>query len=241
MSGLGPQIAPATVFPNLDAGLGRAKKGLDYNRENVVLGTLGADLNLFNLATIGASQANTTVQAYAILPGRMKFPKIAVFCSAISAVTGISFNIVLGTGAYTQGAVPGNDNSSVPNVAWNTAGQATSATGATYPAGGGGFCTNPALPGQAMFAADVVFNVTNFPNLTTATGTGANYAQILVPTSPDAIWPQGGVLTLRATTPGGGSITNFIISVYDSPEAMSASFPASNFPIYATPEPTIDY
>ena len=58
-----------------------------------------------------------------------------------------------------------------------------------------------------MFAADVLFNLTNFPNLTTGTGTGTTYGQILVPSSPDAVWPNSGILTLRVTTPAGGSIT----------------------------------
>ena len=244
MSSLGPQIAPATVYPLFDQGKGRASKGLDnLDREDIVLGALSVNFNLFSCASAGASLANTTVVAYAVLPGRCKISKIVVFCSAIEAASGNhKFNIVLGTGAYTQGSIPGNDNSSVPPVSWNAGGQAaaTNAVGATPP-GGGGICTNPAVPGNAMFAADVAFNTTNFPALTTGTGTGANYGQQLVPSSPDAVWPNQGILTLRLVTPGGGSISNLIISAVASLQPLNASFPASNFPIYATPEPTVDW
>jgi len=258
MANLTPTSSTLIAYPSFDQGLGRAKKGLDYNRENVVLGTLGCESNLFNIASIGASQANTTVQGYVLLPGRVKIPKITVFCSAISAISGtLSFNIVLGTGAYTQGSVPGNDNSSVPPVAYNLAGEATSqqAPGivAPYPAGGGGIASNPAVAGNAMFAADVLFNVTNFPArtlpsgaavpaLTTASGTGATYGFQFAPASPDAVWPNAGVLTLRVTTPSGGSITNLIISAYMEPEALSASWPSSGGGTAGIPpEPTIDY
>ena len=93
-----------------------------------------------------------------------------------------------------------------------------------------------------MFAADVVFNTTNFPNLTSATGTGTTYSQILVPSSPDAIWPNGGVLTLRITTPAGaGTITNLIISAYAEPQPLQATAPGQQFPPLATPEPGIDF
>src|SRR5665213_165782 len=219
MANLTPTGSTLITYPPFDQGLGRAKKGLDFFRENYVLGTLGTESNIFSVASVGASQANTTVQGYWLTPGRVKISKITVFCSAISAITGtISFNIVLGTGAYTQGSVPGNDNSSVPDVAYNAAGQATSQQDpgitAPYPAGGGGLCSNPAVAGNAMFAADVVFNVTNFPArtlpsgvavpaLTTAAGTGATYGFQFAPASPDAVWPNASILTLRATTPSG--------------------------------------
>lgn len=244
MSSLGPPYGMATTYPagNFDQGLGRAKKAVDFNRENYLLGAL-ATVQLFSVNAI-ASQANTTVQAYFVLPGRVKIPKLAVFCSALTAqaLSAASFNIVLGTGAYSQGSIPGNDNVDVPTVSYGPTGQPTAinASGSTV-AGGGGLASNPAVAGNAMFAADVVFNTTNFPNLTTATGTGATYAQILVPSSPDAVWPNSGVLTLRYTTAASATITNLIITAFMEPQPLSASFPASNFPPYATPEPGIDF
>lgn len=251
MSGFGPQIAPATTFPNFDQGLGRATKGLDnLDREKTSLGVLGP-VPMFTVASIGAGVANTTIQARFLLPGRTKIPKIVVYLTAISDLTGCSFNIVLGeaaSGVYTAGNVPGNDNSSVPNVSYNSGGQATGSS-PTYAAGGGGIATNPATAGQAMFAADVAFNATNFPGnvsagvpaLTTG-GMGGVYGQQFVPASPDAVWPNQGVLTLRATTTAStGSITNLMIAAYMCSQPLNATFPASNFPIYATSEPTVDY
>jgi hypothetical protein len=112
----------------------------------------------------------------------------------------------------------------------------------TYPAGGGGICSNPAVAGQAMFAADVVLNTTNFPNITTATGTGTAYGQILVPSSPDAVWPNAGLLTLRFTTPAGaGTITNFMVSAYTEPQPLQATAPGQQYPPLVTSEPGIDF
>ena len=218
-------LPPIGTFPNFDQGLGRAKKGLDFFRENYVLGTLGLDGAMFGPVSPAAAVANTTVQAYYVLPCRAKIAKISVFCSAIAATTGThSFNIVFGvTGAYTQGSIAGNDNSSVPNVSLrdSTTGQPTTISG------GAGICTNPAVPGNALFAADVLFNTTNFPNLTTGTGTGVSYAQVLVPSSPVAVYPAGAVLTLRVTTPAStGSISNLLIGATLEPQPLSASFPA---------------
>jgi hypothetical protein len=259
MSSIGPQLSPLTpaqlqaAYPgNFDQLLGRAKKSVDFtSREAYTLGTLGTESNIFSLATIAISQTNATVQAYFVIAGRIKIPKIAVFCSAIGAAAlgSASFNIVHGTGAYSQGSIPGNDNSSVPPVAYNALGQAgTNSLGGgpnnnpLYAAGGGGIASNPSVPGNAMFAADVVFNVTNFPNLTSATGTGANYAQILVPSNPDAIWSNGAVLTLRVTTPAGaGTITNLIVSMYDEPQPLQATAPGQNYPIAAFPVPGVDF
>ena len=239
----GPTYGEATVFPNFDQGLGRAKKGLDWFREDYVLGTLGFT-QLFKVASIGAGAANTTVQDYYPLPARAKISKIAVFCSAIDAVTGDAFNIVLGTASYTQGVVPGNDNSSVPPVAYNSGGQAAGNSNPTptYAAGGGGIASNVAVKGNAFFSADVIFNTTNFPNLTTSTGTGTPYAQIFVPASPDAVWPNSGLLTLRVVTNAStGSISNLIVCGLIESYPLSATYPPANFPPYATPEPQTDF
>ena len=143
------------IPPLFDQGLGQAKKGVDFSsRETYTLGTLGTESAIFNIPTIGASVPNTTVQAYFPLPGRIKISKLCVFCSAIESVAGThSFNIVLGTtGAYTQGNIPGNDNSSVPPVSYNNLGQVAGPSAAgvapTFAAGGGGFCTIRQRPGR---------------------------------------------------------------------------------------------
>jgi hypothetical protein len=232
------------TYPNFDQGLGRTKKGVDFARETILLGALGIEGIAFDPGNIGAAVANTTVQGVFVLPCRAKISKVMVFFSAIASVAGThSFNIVFGTtGAYTQGNVPGNDNSSVPAVAYDAQGRATGAATPAYPAGGAGFCTNPAVAGQSMFAADVLFNVANFPNLTTATGTGTSLAQFLAPSSPDAVWPSGAVLTLRMTTPAStGSITGPVIGLALEPQPLSASYPSSQQPGAYIVVPGTDY
>jgi hypothetical protein len=248
-----PTATTTFTFPNFDLGLGRAKKGVDVSaREAYTLCTLGY-APMFYSASVGANVAATTLSGIFVLPGRCKIPKIAVFCSAINALTGHSFNIVFGTAAYTASAttVPGNDNSSVPPIAYDADGQPTGNSSPTYAAGGGGFCTNPAVPGNTMFAADVVFNATNFPGnpngsvvipaITTATGTG-NWAQYFVPNNPDAVWPQGAVMTLRLVTPAStGSITNLCIGAYFEPQPMSPTYPSSQQAPAYVPVGGIDY
>lgn len=244
------QLPPlSAVYPStttsFDQQLGRAKKALDFDRENIVLGT-EAFTTLFNVASVAASVTNSTIQAYCPLPSRMKISKIAVYASAISSagVCISTFNIVLGPGTYAQGAIPGNDNSSVPNVGYNAQGQPAGSggtgTGAqTYAPGGGGFPSNPAVNGQAMFAADVTFNTANFPAVGATLGT--SLPQILIPSSPDAVWPNSGLLTLRCSTPtGAGTITNLIITAITEPLPLDATYP-DQVNQGATPLPGISY
>lgn len=120
-----PSSLPAPfVFPNFDFGLGRAKKGVDYNRENYVLGTLGVT-QLFSVASIGASVVSSTVQAYCPLPCRTKIPKIVVFFSAIAGIGGDHlFNIVLGTASYQTSEVSASQFATVGGT-WATNDTAT--------------------------------------------------------------------------------------------------------------------
>jgi hypothetical protein len=238
---------PAFVYPNLDQGLGRAKKAVDYHREDYVLGNLTPGSNFPLVSSIGAGVANSTVQAYYLLPMRAKIAKVMVAFSAINALTGHSFNIVSGTATYTASAttIPGNDNSSVPNVSLRDG-----FTGLpTTISGGAGICTNPGVPGNTFWNADVIINATNFPTATTANGTwlssGLGLAQTIIPNSPDAVWESGTLLTLRVTTPAStGSITNFLVAFTLESAPLSASYPA--FPNSQTapgniPVPGVDF
>lgn len=68
------------------------------------LGTLGVT-NLFSVATIGASSVGTTVQSSFVAPCRLKLSAIAVSVSTVSTINGsVSFNIVVGSGAYESGS-----------------------------------------------------------------------------------------------------------------------------------------
>jgi hypothetical protein len=244
MAGLPPitwgvYAAPGPNTTVFDLFQGRRKKGVDVNAEQYVLGCLGVE-TMFNANSITASQVATTIQAVFVLPGRCKIPKLAFYCSAIGALTGYSFNVVLGTGAYTSAAssAPGNDNGGVPDVSYGGNGVPTG-TSPVYPIGGGGLASNPAVAGNTLFGADVALTVANFPNLAIATGVGPTYAQILVPASPDAVWPNGSILTLRCTTPAGGSITGFTLVAYIEPQPLSPSYPNPQTPGF--PAPSLDF
>jgi hypothetical protein len=162
------------------------------------------------VASVGAGVANTTIQAALNPPTMYKIAKVSVYCSAIDAVTGDSFNLVVGTTAsYTSAAASGGnpDNSFAQQLQGAPAG---SQFGVGYP-------TNVATVGTTVFGADVVLNTTNIPNLAISTG---GYA-VLVPGyttglggSYDAVYPSGVPLTLRMTTNAStGSVTNFKVTM----------------------------
>ena len=245
MSQTYPTFPSTYTYLNFDQGLGRTKKGIDWSRENVVLGTIGTESNIFSVATIAASQANTAIQAYWLLPGRTIISKITIACTALTAaaLNAASFNLVLGTGAYVQGNPPGNGNDDVPAVAWDSFGRATGqgTPQQVYPAGGAGIATNPAVAGNAMFANDVVLSTANFPLLATGTGTGPTYGYTIVPSSPFAVWPNGGLMTLRFTTVATATITNFFISAYTEPCPLAPTYPSSQYPNANVVAPGQDY
>ena len=189
-----------------------------------MLNAIGTD-SFSQIASVGANVGNATVQALYISPCNFKVSKIAVCGTAIAAVTGThKFNVVVGTGTYTQGSVAANDNSIAgPSVSPNT----------TYPTapGGMGYPTNLAVVGNALFAADIPFQATTtYPTpivpAGSAGGTGQGWGALattgfyglFVPTNYDAVYPGGVPLTLRCVTPAStGSITNLLVSMLVEP------------------------
>jgi hypothetical protein len=172
-----------------------------------------------NVASISASQANTSLLAYMVLPQAAKVAKVSVSLTAIAAITGThSFNVVMGTtGAYTQGSVGPQDTSQLYGYPPSTSFTFGGVTYAPY-----------AVNGNALFAADVPFTAVTFPGnpqlggpstnanggmgtlITTATGGST----VLVPTVWDCVYPAGAVFTLRATTPSStGSISNLKVGL----------------------------
>lgn len=185
------------------------------------------------VAAVGAGVANTALQALFISPFNYKINKVAIAYTAISAVTGTtSLNLVVGTGAYTQGNPAGNDNS--------IAGPTSMTNYPTAP-GGMGYPTNVAVAGNAVFSNDLTVNSANTfnpagaagtgtPNGTEgmavlgtgwiAVGTGGGYG-LFVPDYYDAVYPAGIPLTLRVTTPATtGSITNLTVTIGYEPVAL---------------------
>jgi len=141
--------------------------------------------------TVGAGVANTAVQGKIVLPQPMKIVKVAVDLDAIDAVTGDSFNIVVGKGAYVQAnALASNDDFPI-----------------------NGYTSNFAPLASSLFYNDVAFTVANFPNLTVGTGTG-NTGQVLFPYNTEVVYPAGTVLTLRTTTnPTTGALTRLVVTL----------------------------
>lgn len=192
---------------------GTKKATTDEGYGAYCLGTL-AVTPLFKVATIGAGEANTTIVDTFVTPSRIKIAAIAIYASAIDSIAGTdSFNIVVGTGAYLQGVTVQNDNQQM--YAYN---QASTANGVqnSLVGGGSGITTNFALPGQALFAADVIINAVNTPGILVATGGSAVFGDIPTALSPivlagsDAVFERGQILTLRFTTTAStGSVTNF--------------------------------
>jgi hypothetical protein len=171
------------------------------------------------IANLSDGVANTTVQGRVVLPQPCKISKVGFTCTSIDALTGDSFNIVMGEGSYTQGDVAPPDNS------------------LTY-----GYPTAFAANGDALFAADVVLNATNIPGLTVddggsgvlvpyqrtypgssgtwgPAGTAANPTfGTLLAGSYDSIFPAGADLTVRFTTNAStGAIDGIAISLLLEP------------------------
>ena|ERR1700722_1191994 len=178
------------------------------------LGTLGVT-TLFNIPVVGADLVNTTVEAVFVTPARMKISAIGIAFTAIDSIAGTdAFNIVVGSGAYTQGVTVQNDNATLPYY-----NHASTAEPVQIAGGGSGITTDFALPGQALFAADVAFTVANFPNITALGGVAAAIGDVptaesnIVLAASDAVFQRGQIITLRlVTTASTGSITNLVVT-----------------------------
>lgn len=147
------------------------------------------------VAAIGAGVANTVVQARVVLPFNYKIRYVAVDLTAIDAVAGLDlFNLVVGTGAYTNTAA-----SLAPNDNRDT----------------NGIATNVAVAGNSVFGADVPFNAANTQVQGSgwiALATAAGGQGIFVPPNYDAVYPRGVPMTLRVVTVAAtGSISNLAV------------------------------
>jgi hypothetical protein len=134
----------------------------------------------FSVAALPASAANTTVQDYFVSPYAFKLVAVAVAVS--SAANGVSaFNICIGAAAEAGVLVADTQDQGV--VTLNT------------------------TPGLSLFEAGTAPNFTGPQDQTIAIaaayGSGMYY-----PSEPDAVFPQGTVLTLRLVT-GAGATGSF--------------------------------
>jgi hypothetical protein len=185
------------------------------------------------VASIGAAAANTTVQAQILLPYQYKIRKVSVLYLTVDNVTGTdSFNLVVGSGAYSQGNAAPNDNSFDPSSTTTVGVNGIANTGAVL--GGLGYPTNVAVAGQSVFAADVPFGTAAgtynaSPPNTSGSGTFTQYTGwitlattggygIFVPSNYDAVYPENIPLTIRATTiPTTGAVTGLVVRLAVTP------------------------
>jgi hypothetical protein len=168
-------------------------------------------LGQFPLVSPGAGVARTTISGRIFIPQAFKIAKVGVYCSAIDAVTGDSFNIVVGAGTAQGSGVSGN--TAPPDRQRND-----------------GSPTAFASAGQLVFDQDVAFNTTNFPNLATGTGGFNEFA----PYNYDGCYLPG-LLTLRVTTNAAtGSITNLIVTLVGALIDTNCAYNEGG-------EPTVDF
>ena len=198
-----------------------SKKQVAHHPEHWQLQTLGTEsIGPVTLATV----ANTAVSGGLMIPCNYKIVKVGVFYTATDAVAGAnSFNLVVGTtGAYTQGNVPGNDNSFAPSFQ-----PGPTQTAAAYPPPAPnfqlGYPSNVALAGQSVFLADIpINNGAAFAYVNPPTP-GSGISPILPSTAgPNPAYGTTGFGWVSATTTGGYGI--FLPADYD------AVYPA-NLPI----------
>ncbi len=97
-----------------------------------------------------------------------------------------------------------------------------------------GFCTNPAVNGQALFNIDIPITAANFPGATTA---GGSAGLGLIPTFPDAVYKCGAILTLRIIAATGSTLTNFTISADTIIQPLEATFPSQ----VVSPAPVVPF
>jgi len=193
------------------------RTSVDWIRHPNAYGFNSLSFASLGVATVGAGEASTSILAGATFPCAYKIVKVGIFLSAIDAVTGDAFNLVVGTGTYTSAAAsaPANDNSYAGPLP-----------------GGTGVPTNVAVAGNTVFGADVGLTVANIPNLAVSTGGYADLTALLP--SNDAVYPADIPLTLRATTNAStGAISLLQLSLLIVPVTLRES--------WATPANPVDY
>ena len=138
----------------------------------------------------------TDIAATVMIASSYKIGKVGVYCSAIDAVTGDAFNIVVGDGTADASGISGN--TGPPDNQRNL-----------------GYPTAFATAGQLVFGTDVGFTVANFPNLVTTTGGYNEFEPVDYAGNPtfDVCYLPG-PLTLRVVTNAStGSITGLLVVI----------------------------
>ena len=241
-----------------------SKKQVAHHPEHYQLQTLGTES--FGPLTLGAGVVNTTQSALLFIPSPCKVVKVTITYLACDTVAGTDLvNIVASPvgGAYTQGNVPGNDNSYAPTFQPGPL-TAISAYPAPAPSFGLGYPTNVALINQSMFLADIpITNAANaaqvnynasanppqavpsvavpnpafgLPGFGWVLASTTGGAGVFLPANYDAVY--SGIFSLRVTTTAGtGSITGLTVSLLYEPMYIRPSVPGPD----VLPYPGIDF
>lgn len=177
------------------AGTFNKTKGKSHPVDSVDYGALQV-ISFPLIASVGNSVTSATIQARHILPFGYK-------------VIGLWFNP-----GFTGGTLPAA-NASV-NVAMGGGAEA-----GTVPVNdnseANGYPPTIAVNGNSIFAADK--RVDNIAGLT------LDVPVFLVADNPDAIWPQGALMTLRLITNGSGTFTNVQVSMACFPYDVRPDLP----------------
>lgn len=207
-----------------------------------------------NMAPVTQTGAltNAGIVATYPLPTAMKVVKVAAaFIATTDTAANVSFNIVYNTVAalassqtLTAGNVAPNDNSYAYGSTTLKNAALTTALPLFNQQPGLGIPTNVAVDGQALFAADVALNTTNFPGSTNSTGGQG----LFVPTNFDAVYPAGpypygaangmtvpilAAFTLRLTLAGAATLTGFSVTLFLEPVTLWEKAPVDSTGIEA--------
>lgn len=150
----------------------------------------------FPVTTLSDGVGRTTIEATVYVPQAFKIAKVGVYCTAIDAVTGDSFNILVGAGTPNASGILGN-------------------TGPYDNQRNIGYPTAFAAAGNLVFGTDLAFTVANFPNLATGTGGYNQFEPTTYSGAPnyDVCYLPGPYSLIATTNASTGAITDLTVSV----------------------------
>jgi hypothetical protein len=177
---------------------GTKKDFTDHGYSQYSLGTLGVT-PLFNVASVGASAVGTTVQAIFVTPSRIKLSAIAIGSTAVSTINGsISFNIVVGPGAYESGATAATGSYTLTGVPLDTFDNVYTINGVvtTAPQATANTLAQQATADALAITADTATNGV------TAVAVGAN-----INLTANTVGVAGNFITTVGSSTGGDTVT----------------------------------
>lgn len=194
------QTADALIAALASEGYGQVKKGVQSEARETYTTNVLACTRMFSLPTVGAGFVASTISDLFPIPGRVKIPKIAIACSAISTTDGsITANIVVGSGSYDTAAVQASGT-------YTLTGTPTNANTNTYTIGGHAVVSNQATANSLSQQATADANAINADGtvgaLVHATAVGA-----VITIKYNEYGTSGNGVTTTGTSSGGDTVT----------------------------------